>query len=195
MRSYGLTPRQVRPVPKARFGFRTSTSIGHALREFRFLAGWSQQELAYAIGVSRRYIWRLERGQATQQLDRLIDAFWRSARNSSSPRSGPHQEAFKVPMPPVLDRGTSRTGLRSSRPSRNQTCPAVQLCVRAGSLPFRRAASRSVSSPQDWDRFRQGRGGRCDSGASDGRRLSDMRGVSWKSWRTTRVATPLKRRR
>lgn len=62
-------------VPRARCEVRTSASLGVALREMRYLQGWTQQELADAIGVSRRYIWRLERARPTQHLERLIEAF------------------------------------------------------------------------------------------------------------------------
>jgi len=62
------------PVP-ARYRVRGAGSLGAALREFRYLRGWSQQDLADRIGVSGRYVWTLERAQATQQLDRLVAAF------------------------------------------------------------------------------------------------------------------------
>lgn len=58
----------------ARYGVRNANSLGAALREFRHLQGMSQQDLADRLGVSRRYIWRLERSQATQHLDRLVEA-------------------------------------------------------------------------------------------------------------------------
>lgn len=53
---------------------RNSASLGTAVREFRLLKGWTQEQLATELGVSRRYIWRMERAEPTQQLDRLVQA-------------------------------------------------------------------------------------------------------------------------
>lgn len=60
--------------PKARLVVRNPGSIGTAIREFRALRGWTQEQLADELGVSRRYVWRMERAEPTQQIDRVVQA-------------------------------------------------------------------------------------------------------------------------
>ncbi|MHB8324233.1 MAG: helix-turn-helix transcriptional regulator [Candidatus Dormibacteria bacterium] len=47
--------------------------LGVAVRRFRVQAGMSQARLAELSGVHRSYLSELERGKATQQLQRLIE--------------------------------------------------------------------------------------------------------------------------
>jgi len=50
----------------------TAASIGPAIRHFRVQAGLTQAELADSIGVSAPYLSRLENGQETEQLRRIV---------------------------------------------------------------------------------------------------------------------------
>ncbi|MRH93599.1 helix-turn-helix domain-containing protein [Nocardia sp. SYP-A9097] len=62
-----LSPQQ-RRVRKMR-----RDAVGAAVRRAREAAGWTQDELAAASGVSRPVIARIELGTASVQIDRLWD--------------------------------------------------------------------------------------------------------------------------
>ena len=47
-------------------------SIGAAIRHYRKQAGLSQADLAHEAGISREYLSRLENGQETEQLRRIL---------------------------------------------------------------------------------------------------------------------------
>jgi HTH-type transcriptional regulator/antitoxin HipB len=47
-------------------------SIGAAIRHYRRQAGLSQADLAREAGISREYLSRLENGQETEQLRRIL---------------------------------------------------------------------------------------------------------------------------
>lgn len=50
----------------------TAASLGHAIRHYRLQAGLTQAELADQVGIDRAYLSRLENGDGTEQLRRLI---------------------------------------------------------------------------------------------------------------------------
>jgi transcriptional regulator with XRE-family HTH domain len=50
----------------------TADSIGQAIRHYRKQANLTQAELAEQVGVNRTYLSRLEQGQETEQLRRII---------------------------------------------------------------------------------------------------------------------------
>ena len=50
----------------------TADSLGKAIREFRRQSGLTQEELASRVGISVTYLSRLENGQETEQLRRII---------------------------------------------------------------------------------------------------------------------------
>lgn len=50
----------------------TATSIGPAIRHFRKQAGLTQAELADLVGLTPSYLSRLENGQETEQLRRIV---------------------------------------------------------------------------------------------------------------------------
>lgn len=50
----------------------TAASLGHAIRHYRLQAGLTQAELADEVGIDRAYLSRLEKGEGTEQLRRLI---------------------------------------------------------------------------------------------------------------------------
>jgi transcriptional regulator with XRE-family HTH domain len=50
----------------------TAASLGHAIRHYRLQAGLTQAELAEQVGIDRVYLSRLENGDGTEQLRRLI---------------------------------------------------------------------------------------------------------------------------
>jgi transcriptional regulator with XRE-family HTH domain len=54
------------------FRIYTAASIGQAIRHYRKRAGLTQAELADQVGVDRTYLSRLERGQETEQLRRIL---------------------------------------------------------------------------------------------------------------------------
>jgi HTH-type transcriptional regulator / antitoxin HipB len=54
------------------FRIYTAASIGQAIRHYRRQAGLTQAELADQVGVDRTYLSRLERGQETEQLRRIL---------------------------------------------------------------------------------------------------------------------------
>jgi DNA-binding XRE family transcriptional regulator len=51
---------------------RDPAMLGQAIRTYRKQAGLDQQELATAAGINRTYLVDLERGNATEQTDRLF---------------------------------------------------------------------------------------------------------------------------
>lgn len=57
--------------------FRVSdaASFGAAVREFRIRQGLSQTQLSQLAGIHRTYLSDLERGQTTEQLERLVALF------------------------------------------------------------------------------------------------------------------------
>jgi ribosome-binding protein aMBF1 (putative translation factor) len=50
----------------------TAASIGPAIRHYRKQAGLTQAELADQVGLSVTYLSRLENGQETEQLRRIV---------------------------------------------------------------------------------------------------------------------------
>lgn len=54
------------------FRIYTAASIGQAIRHYRKQAGLTQAEFAEQVGVDRTYLSRLERGQETEQLRRIL---------------------------------------------------------------------------------------------------------------------------
>ncbi len=50
----------------------TAASLGPAIRHYRLQAGLTQAELADSVGVSAPYLSRLENGQETEQLRRIV---------------------------------------------------------------------------------------------------------------------------
>lgn len=54
------------------FRIHTTASLGHAIRHYRQQAGLTQEELASQVGIDRSYLSRLEKGQETEQLRRVI---------------------------------------------------------------------------------------------------------------------------
>ncbi len=50
----------------------TAGSIGQAIRHYRKQANLTQAELAEQVGVNRTYLSRLEEGQETAQLRRIV---------------------------------------------------------------------------------------------------------------------------
>jgi HTH-type transcriptional regulator/antitoxin HipB len=50
----------------------TAVSVGQAIRHYRVQAGLTQAELADQVGITRTYLSRLEKGQETEQLRRII---------------------------------------------------------------------------------------------------------------------------
>ena len=59
-------------APENPYRVYTAASIGPAIRHFRVQAGLTQSELADSIGVSAPYLSRLENGQETEQLRRIV---------------------------------------------------------------------------------------------------------------------------
>lgn len=59
-------------APEDPYRVYTAASLGPAIRHFRVQAGLSQAELADSIGVSAPYLSRLENGQETEQLRRIV---------------------------------------------------------------------------------------------------------------------------
>ena len=60
------------PTPEGPYRVYTAASIGPAIRHFRLEAGLTQAELAESVGVSAPYLSRLENGQETEQLRRIV---------------------------------------------------------------------------------------------------------------------------
>jgi HTH-type transcriptional regulator / antitoxin HipB len=54
------------------FRIHTTAALGHAIRHYRQQAGLTQAELADEVGIDRSYLSRLEKGQETEQLRRII---------------------------------------------------------------------------------------------------------------------------
>jgi transcriptional regulator with XRE-family HTH domain len=50
----------------------TGASIGPAIRHYRREAGLTQAELADVVGITSTYLSRLEKGQETEQLRRIV---------------------------------------------------------------------------------------------------------------------------
>jgi transcriptional regulator with XRE-family HTH domain len=50
----------------------TGASIGPAIRHYRREAGLTQAELADLVGITSTYLSRLEKGQETEQLRRIV---------------------------------------------------------------------------------------------------------------------------
>jgi transcriptional regulator with XRE-family HTH domain len=50
----------------------TAASIGPAIRHYRAEAGLTQSELAESVGLTPSYLSRLENGQETEQLRRIV---------------------------------------------------------------------------------------------------------------------------
>ena len=59
------------PAKKA-FRVYNPESLGTAIRHFRRESGKSQAQLAEETGISREYLSRLENGQETEQLRRIL---------------------------------------------------------------------------------------------------------------------------
>ncbi len=50
----------------------TAASVGQAIRHYRLQAGLTQAQLADTVGISSSYLSRLEHGQETEQLRRIV---------------------------------------------------------------------------------------------------------------------------
>ena len=50
----------------------TAASVGPAIRHYRLEAGLTQAELAELVGVSPSYLSRLETGEGTEELRRVV---------------------------------------------------------------------------------------------------------------------------
>jgi len=50
----------------------TAASVGQAIRHYRLQAGLTQAQLADTVGISPSYLSRLEHGQETEQLRRIV---------------------------------------------------------------------------------------------------------------------------
>jgi transcriptional regulator with XRE-family HTH domain len=50
----------------------TTASLGHAIKHYRQQAGLTQEQLAEQVGIDRTYLSRLEKGEGTEQLRRVI---------------------------------------------------------------------------------------------------------------------------
>ncbi|MHB8827631.1 MAG: helix-turn-helix domain-containing protein [Acidimicrobiales bacterium] len=59
-------------APEDPYRVYTAASIGPAIRHFRVQSGLTQAELADSVGVSAPYLSRLENGQETEQLRRIV---------------------------------------------------------------------------------------------------------------------------
>ena len=62
---------------KRSFQIYSTRSIGSAIRHYRKKANLTQSELADQTGISRSYLTRLELGQETEQLRRILRIFRR----------------------------------------------------------------------------------------------------------------------
>jgi transcriptional regulator with XRE-family HTH domain len=60
------------PPEEQPFRIYTTASLGHAIRHYRTQAGLTQADLAEQVGIDRSYLSRLEKGQETEQLRRVI---------------------------------------------------------------------------------------------------------------------------
>ena len=49
-----------------------ATSVGQAIRHYRLQEGLTQAQLADIVGITPSYLSRLEHGQATEQLRRVV---------------------------------------------------------------------------------------------------------------------------
>ncbi len=54
------------------FRIYTTASLGHAIKHYRQQAGLTQEDLAEQVGIDRTYLSRLEKGEGTEQLRRVI---------------------------------------------------------------------------------------------------------------------------
>lgn len=52
---------------------KNSETLGRILQQGRLLQGLTQQQLADKLGISQAYIWQLESGRPTIQINRLFD--------------------------------------------------------------------------------------------------------------------------
>lgn len=50
----------------------TGASVGQAIRHYRLQSGLTQAQLAHIVGISPSYLSRLEHGQETEQLRRIV---------------------------------------------------------------------------------------------------------------------------
>jgi len=60
------------PTSEGPYRVYTAASVGPAIRHYRAQAGLTQSELADSVGLSVTYLSRLENGQETEQLRRIV---------------------------------------------------------------------------------------------------------------------------
>jgi transcriptional regulator with XRE-family HTH domain len=60
------------PRDEQPFRIYTTASLGHAIKHYRQQANLTQEELAEQVGIDRTYLSRLEKGEGTEQLRRVI---------------------------------------------------------------------------------------------------------------------------
>lgn len=60
------------PTSEGPYRVYTAASFGPAIRHYRAQAGLTQSELADSVGLSVTYLSRLENGQETEQLRRIV---------------------------------------------------------------------------------------------------------------------------
>ena len=84
---------------------RTPADLGAFLAEVRIRTGWTQEEVAEQLGISRRYLYEIESGRPSLYTDRLFALLrlFDATLTVTAPEPGP---APQEPRPPTA--GTAR---------------------------------------------------------------------------------------